>query len=815
MARKKHKPLALYIIGCVLYVFFVSYLLFTLSSQNAYGAIRTVNLLSAPGPPLSKIWLAPTTYDGTLKGPVGPEGLTSEPTWHIAQWGIPEELPEQFTDLGNRSWKIENTFAAATFTPLGSTYTVQLQQKVSDFDCTKEFDLLIEPTEARAYPPNPSTAEPKEAFIPEEERPSLALMDALRMQTTSRLISATQGTKCGLDTNPETQDLASTVFAIVFHNDAKNQGLFYQLATYDSRPGKTFNGEWFGTDEDLADETEDLFGVSDSVSIPELGGTLLTKGGSAITYNLNIAPRIKSLISSGHGGIDTELKNWKVFGAYYGSYVSPGSTITSEYSSLDITSTIIVPTCSLAFEPAASASPVTTVKRTWSSTGDADSVIPYACTSGFSEDLAPAGEDTFEIREGAFPIGSFPPDSHVLECTITAESASGELEECTASFTLDTTPPTISITSPQDGETVSGTVTITADAADEESGIAQVEFFVNDKSIGIDAAAPYEMKWDSVKTLVETASLPFFKKFATFLLAPIARAGDSAVIKTVAANGAGLSSTSAAVSTDITCPEVPLPKLLGDIPSPCQGPAEYIQYWFYFGLYLAGIAALLAAVAGGTLYMVSATMKTAATGKKLMTNALLGLILLFGSWLLLTTLGGAGLTTLKNPVLPGLPCLQETSTRVVTKEGDFCTNTGQCAGALGGSFKCIFSKPTGATCGTGLCYDGSIGDSCNSKIGTISVNTCQAGLVCNDPDGDGFGICETPRSTVTCSSPSDCPSSSPFCVAFNPASSTVGVCRNGSSGELCNTEIMGTPVNQCAHGLTCQDSDGDLLGICQ
>jgi serine protease len=47
------------------------------------------------------------------------------------------------------------------------------------------------------------------------------------------------------------------------------------------------------------------------------------------------------------------------------------------------------------------------------------------------------------------------------------------------------TPPSVSITNPADGATVSGTVTVTANANDD-NGVTQVEFFVGTTSIGVD-----------------------------------------------------------------------------------------------------------------------------------------------------------------------------------------------------------------------------------------------------------------------------------------------------------------------------------------
>ena len=61
----------------------------------------------------------------------------------------------------------------------------------------------------------------------------------------------------------------------------------------------------------------------------------------------------------------------------------------------------------------------------------------------------------------------------------------------------DTTPPTVSLTAPTAGATVSGTVSISADAADN-LGVASVQFKLDSAPLGApDATAPYSLQWDS------------------------------------------------------------------------------------------------------------------------------------------------------------------------------------------------------------------------------------------------------------------------------------------------------------------------------
>jgi Leucine-rich repeat (LRR) protein len=62
----------------------------------------------------------------------------------------------------------------------------------------------------------------------------------------------------------------------------------------------------------------------------------------------------------------------------------------------------------------------------------------------------------------------------------------------------DTTPPTVTITSPQDGSTVSDLITITCMSSDNE-GIEKVELWVNGVSTGVsDDTEPYSFVWNTM-----------------------------------------------------------------------------------------------------------------------------------------------------------------------------------------------------------------------------------------------------------------------------------------------------------------------------
>jgi len=62
----------------------------------------------------------------------------------------------------------------------------------------------------------------------------------------------------------------------------------------------------------------------------------------------------------------------------------------------------------------------------------------------------------------------------------------------------DTTPPTVTITSPQDGSTVSDSITITCMSSDNE-GVEKVELWVNGVSTGVsDDTEPYSFVWNTM-----------------------------------------------------------------------------------------------------------------------------------------------------------------------------------------------------------------------------------------------------------------------------------------------------------------------------
>ena len=67
------------------------------------------------------------------------------------------------------------------------------------------------------------------------------------------------------------------------------------------------------------------------------------------------------------------------------------------------------------------------------------------------------------------------------------------------SIAPDTTAPSVTITSPSNGSTVNGTVTLRASASDDDN-LSEVIFYVNDTEVGATNTSPYEMVWDTTES---------------------------------------------------------------------------------------------------------------------------------------------------------------------------------------------------------------------------------------------------------------------------------------------------------------------------
>jgi chitinase len=155
--------------------------------------------------------------------------------------------------------------------------------------------------------------------------------------------------------------------------------------------------------------------------------------------------------------------------------------------------------------------------------GTADAASPYA----FSWDSTKTSNGSHTLR--AIATDGAGNSATSASVTVTVNNT-----------TNDKTPPTIAITAPTSGSKLSGTVAVTATASDNVS-VASVQFQIDGANVGgADAASPYGFTWDTTKAT-----------------------NASHTIRAIAIDGAGNSTTSAAVTvtvsntpTDTTAPTV-------------------------------------------------------------------------------------------------------------------------------------------------------------------------------------------------------------------------------------------------------------------
>jgi fibronectin type 3 domain-containing protein len=167
----------------------------------------------------------------------------------------------------------------------------------------------------------------------------------------------------------------------------------------------------------------------------------------------------------------------------------------------------------------------------WGAATDNVAVARYnvhrSTTSGFTPTTA---------NRVAQPTGTTYTDTGLTPGTyyykVTAQDVAGNVgpagNEASAAAAADTTPPTVSITTPAAGATVGATVTVSANASDNGS-VAGVQFKVDGANVGAeDTTSPYSIGWDSFSVANGTHSLT-----------------------AVARDGAGNATTSTAVSVNV------------------------------------------------------------------------------------------------------------------------------------------------------------------------------------------------------------------------------------------------------------------------
>ena len=143
----------------------------------------------------------------------------------------------------------------------------------------------------------------------------------------------------------------------------------------------------------------------------------------------------------------------------------------------------------------------TSISLSWTAATDDVAVARYNVHRGTGAGFTPTAANRI-----AQPTGTSYTDAGLAVGTyyykVTAEDAAGNLSAASneASATIasaDTVPPTVALTAPTGGATVSGQVDVNANATDNR-GVAGVQFKVDGQNLGAeDTVAPYTVSWDT------------------------------------------------------------------------------------------------------------------------------------------------------------------------------------------------------------------------------------------------------------------------------------------------------------------------------
>jgi glucose/arabinose dehydrogenase len=138
----------------------------------------------------------------------------------------------------------------------------------------------------------------------------------------------------------------------------------------------------------------------------------------------------------------------------------------------------------------------TTVDVSWNAATDNVAVTAYDVrrTINASTTVRSVDAPATTLRDSALSAGTY---TYEVRARDAAGNASDWSTAATAVVRVDETPPTVSVTAPTAGTTVSGTVQLQASASDD-IGVVGVQFRVDGAAVGAeDTTAPYSLSWNS------------------------------------------------------------------------------------------------------------------------------------------------------------------------------------------------------------------------------------------------------------------------------------------------------------------------------
>src|SRR5437667_336716 len=149
----------------------------------------------------------------------------------------------------------------------------------------------------------------------------------------------------------------------------------------------------------------------------------------------------------------------------------------------------------------------------WQTNVPATSQVEYGTTTYYGSTTA---VDSTMVTIHQQSLSSLKPGTlyHFRVHSTDASNYSVASSDLTLTTAADTTPPTVSISSPVNGVTVSGTITVTANASDNV-GVASVQFLLDGANLGsLDTASPYSVSWNTAAAINASHTLSAIAKDA-------------------------------------------------------------------------------------------------------------------------------------------------------------------------------------------------------------------------------------------------------------------------------------------------------------
>jgi fibronectin type 3 domain-containing protein len=198
-------------------------------------------------------------------------------------------------------------------------------------------------------------------------------------------------------------------------------------------------------------------------------------------------------------------------GTYYYKVTAEDAAGNVSAASNEVSATIADTTAPTAPTGVGATATGTSIALSWTASTDDAGVTRYNVHRATSAGFTPTTANRI-----AQPTGTSYTDTGLVAGTyyykVTAQDAAANVSASSneASATIagaDTVPPTVSVTAPAGGATVSGSVNVTANASDDR-GVVGVQFKVDGQNLGAeDAAGPYTVAWDTRGELNGTHTL--------------------------------------------------------------------------------------------------------------------------------------------------------------------------------------------------------------------------------------------------------------------------------------------------------------------